>query len=451
MTLPLPSAEHAPRADGRGMPGVWEGEHEPVTVAVVETLRRLCEHAGASDAELHVTSAAMRLAAAALDSREMYEQALVSLVELLDVQAAALFVYDEERGDVRLRAQHGLAGEAVRRLEGPDVPVELRLTLTGCMSHGQMSLIMLPERGDGELLVEELALEKPAVLLVKPLYLGQRPVGVVLGIRGSLPADPEGSLLTRLHALGDALGMAVGHEALSARRMESIKAELISLLSHEFRTPLTSILGFAEVLADGDAGELTEEQLAYLKIIEASARRLQQQVEKLLTLSRLQEGRIRTRRRSLALRAPISKVLMRMRERAERRGQQVVASVPDRLPAVNADAAGVEQALTHLLDNALKFSPDGATVRLDVTHTHREVILSVANPGSHIPHENTAAVFSPFSRTKRADDDAIQGAGLGLAVAKGLIERHGGRIWVESDEATGTVFYVSLRVAATLH
>jgi signal transduction histidine kinase len=388
----------------------------------------------------------MRLFVSELDHRLLYDQALSVTLELLNLTAGMLFLYDDRRRIATLRAHHGLPESAAEHFRVCRVSDDADDLLSRCILGRRMLTLSAAQPEALAEAAEALGMENLSALAARPIMLGKEMFGVLLVCARRGQWALIGQNLARFRALCDSLAVAIGHERLYTRKLEEVTTELVSVLSHEFRTPLTSILGYAEVLVDGDAGELSEEQQTYLKIIETSARRLQRQVESLLTLSRIQEGTLAFKREPIRVGEAVANVLAVLGPRMDMYQLSLHTHIPDDLPRVSADARALDQILFHLLDNAFKFTPEGGSIYLRASRQGPMVHFSVMNTGASIPQEEQEALFNPFYRAQAAVRDAAQGTGLGLAVVRALVEQHGGRIWVESTAEASTTFYFTLPV-----
>jgi len=244
--------------------------------------------------------------------------------------------------------------------------------------------------------------------------------------------------------------VAVVRDVTELRRSERLRRELVANVSHELRTPLTSIKGFVETLL---AGALRDEQNSrrFLEIIEAETNRLTKLVDDLLELSRLESKGVTFRLQPVDLGELCRALVARQQPRAERAGVELTCSAePDAV--VLADPDRVEQVLTNLVDNALKFTPEGGRIHVQVGRQGSEVWVSVADTGRGIPPDDLPHVFERFYRADRSRTRTSGGSGLGLAIAKHLVEMQGGRIWAESSPGHGSVFSFALPLlSATAH
>jgi two-component system phosphate regulon sensor histidine kinase PhoR len=233
------------------------------------------------------------------------------------------------------------------------------------------------------------------------------------------------------------------------RRLQQIRAEFIDNLSHELRTPLTTVSLLAETLtrdaqAAGDA--IPERMRDRIDKIEIETGHLVQMVNELLDLTRIESGGPLTLLDDIDLGRLAATSTDRLRLFAERQGVRLRTEVPADLPVVRGDEARIGQVLVNLLHNAVKFSPDGGDVVVRVQQGDGEVVTTVEDHGIGIPKAAQARIFERFYKV---DPARVRGGGtgLGLAIARHVIGQHGGRIWVESEEGSGSRFSFALPVA----
>ncbi len=245
---------------------------------------------------------------------------------------------------------------------------------------------------------------------------------------------------------GPAGAVAVVRDVTELRRSERLRRELVANVSHELRTPLTSIKGFVETLL---AGALRDEQNSrrFLKIIDAETNRLTKLVDDLLELSRLESKGVTFQLQPLDLGQLCRSVVDCQQPRAERAGVRLECSAQPEVVVV-ADPDRVEQVVTNLVDNALKFTPEGGRVLVRVHLRGPEACVSVEDTGRGIPPDDLPHVFERFYRADRSRTRTSGGSGLGLAIAKHLVEMQGGRIWAESTPGVGSVFSFAFPLAA---
>jgi signal transduction histidine kinase len=257
-------------------------------------------------------------------------------------------------------------------------------------------------------------------------------------------------------ALGEELAARAAVALDNARLHEEAQAALrardtfLSIASHELRTPVTSIKGFVQaLLRQQQHGEIDARQLARaLPVIHRSTNRLTVLIEDLLDVSRIRLGRLMLHRRPVDLAELARLVLERYRPQAATHELTLgIASTPP----VLADIDRLDQVLSNLLDNALKYSPHGGPIVVTVASDGPGVRLSVRDAGIGLPAGTTELIFEPFGRADNATDRQIAGLGLGLYICRSIVDQHGGRVWAESPgEGQGTTLHVWLPATAEM-
>jgi signal transduction histidine kinase/tetratricopeptide (TPR) repeat protein len=242
-------------------------------------------------------------------------------------------------------------------------------------------------------------------------------------------------------------GVVVFRDVSERRALERMKDEFVALASHELRTPLTSVLGYLESVLDGQGGDLTEDQERLLGVADRNAKRLARLVNDVLTVAQSDAGRLALDLRQIDLAPLIAECAEGARPAARERGIHVRAEV-GAIPPVLADRARLAQVLDNLVSNALKFTPPGGRVTVRARTEADEVVLEVSDTGIGIPAVEQRRLFTRFYRASSAVEAAIPGTGLGLAITAMIVERHGGRVGVESAEGAGSTFRVVLPAAA---
>jgi signal transduction histidine kinase len=227
------------------------------------------------------------------------------------------------------------------------------------------------------------------------------------------------------------------------RESERAKSELVSVVAHELRTPLASVLGFTSVLLERDVSD--DERRQYLSIIDAQGRRLAALVNDFLDVERLEEGK-------LVLAKELVDMGRIVREQTELFAGQspnhlLDVSLPDVPLAVRGDANRLAQVVANLLSNAIKYSPRGGVVHVAGEREGSNVRVSVSDQGIGIPDDVKKEIFGKFVRG-HATANGIEGSGLGLAISRSLVEAHSGRIDFKSTTGEGSTFWFELPIAA---
>ena len=235
------------------------------------------------------------------------------------------------------------------------------------------------------------------------------------------------------------------HDITALRKLERIRRDFVANVSHEFRTPLTAIQGFAETLLAGAVND-PQNRDRFLGIILEHARRLARLTEDLLKLSQMDAERLELELRPVSVSQLVESCYETARRRAAEKELNLSLDLPERLPDVSGDARRLQEVLQNLLDNAIQYTLPGGKIVLSAEAKNEEVIFTVADTGIGIPQADQPRIFERFYRVDVARSREAGGTGLGLAIAKHLIEGHGGRIWVESEVGVGSKFHVSVPV-----
>ena len=240
--------------------------------------------------------------------------------------------------------------------------------------------------------------------------------------------------------------VAVFVDVTEVRRLESMRRDFVANVSHELRTPVTSIRSAAETLIDGAADDPAA-ATAFIGIIDRNAQRLQQLVEDLLDLSRIESRGFRLSFEPIDLKPMFSQVLGLFRERASKKNVALEERALGELPKVRADRRAMEHVLTNLIDNAVKYCGPGTHVWLNVALTQDSVTVSVGDDGPGIDERHLPRVFERFYRVDAGRSREVGGTGLGLSIVKHLVEAMGGTVSVESQLNRGTTFSFTLKRA----
>jgi two-component system phosphate regulon sensor histidine kinase PhoR len=246
----------------------------------------------------------------------------------------------------------------------------------------------------------------------------------------------------------------VFHDITDLRRLEKIRKDFVANVSHELRTPLTSIKGYVEALIDGgkdDPGTAAQ----FLDIILRQSNRLNLILDDLLQLSQIESGQVLLRKDPVDLRSVLERTVAFIKPLADKKQHTVAATLPAQVPLVVGDEERLVQVFINLFENAVKYTPDGGTITVDLERSlnHRKpelgdaIEVRVSDSGIGIPEADRPRVFERFYRVDKARSRELGGTGLGLAIVKHIVEGHGGLVWVEGNHPRGSRFIVRLPVS----
>ncbi len=292
----------------------------------------------------------------------------------------------------------------------------------------------------------------------KKLVEGLRQAELVTAVRQVLPGGDEvtgevevGTVRRRsfsvtaapVRAAGASSAVLVLHDITELRRLERVRRDFVANVSHEFKTPLTAIQGFAETLLSGALDDKANRK-RFMEIIREHAQRLARLTDDLLKLSRIEAGRLELESRPVSVAALVNGCVETARLKAESKGLRLTVGLPEDLPAVRGDAVQLGEVLQNLIDNALQYTPPGGRIDVTAYSNGHEVIFTVADTGIGIPEADLERIFERFYRVDAARSREAGGTGLGLSIARHIVDAHGGRIWVESAVGQGSRFRFSI-------
>ena len=229
------------------------------------------------------------------------------------------------------------------------------------------------------------------------------------------------------------------------QRLDELKSMFISLAAHELRTPLTPLRGFVEMLDDEDFGTLTQQQHEMLAVLLQSVQRLMHLTDNLLDATRLEAGRLELNLQPADLTNLIQTLAVEFRPMLAEKKQKIVLHLEPEMPPVLCDTVRIMQILTNLLSNASKYTPAGGTITLTTEAQDNGYLqIGVRDNGIGIPPADRPLIFRHFYRAQNAGTLGAKGSGLGLHLARSLVELHGGKIWFESELGRGSTFYFTL-------
>lgn len=249
---------------------------------------------------------------------------------------------------------------------------------------------------------------------------------------------------------GEASGEPIGavlvlHDISELRRLERVRQDFVANVSHEFKTPLTAIRGFAETLLGGALDD-ADHRKRFVEIIQEHAERLTRLTDDLLRLSKIEAGQMELETNAVNPGDLVEQCVETARFSSQRKHLTINVECPHSLPAIRGDAGRLRDVLQNLLDNAVQYTQEGGHITLSAAAENGKLIFTVADDGIGIPQAEQERIFERFYRVDEGRSREVGGTGLGLSIARHIVEAHGGRIWVESTVGHGSRFHFSAPV-----
>ena len=240
--------------------------------------------------------------------------------------------------------------------------------------------------------------------------------------------------------------LALIHDVTTQKKEEQLRREFVANVSHELRTPLTNVRSYAETLADG-LGDLPQEMAEnFIGVILSETDRMTHIVQDLLTLSRFDSGTSTLSLEPMSIYQAIENVYDAVLLEAQRHDHILLLNVQEGLPVIQGDRARIEQVLLNILSNAIKYTPNGGTIRLGAAREGNVIALTVQDNGIGIPKEDMPRIFERFYRVDKARSRESGGTGLGLAIAREMVLQHDGNISIQSEPGVGTTVRITLPI-----
>jgi two-component system, OmpR family, phosphate regulon sensor histidine kinase PhoR len=284
-----------------------------------------------------------------------------------------------------------------------------------------------------------------------PVRSGNEPFGI-LALLSRTPRQLGESEMRMLNGIASLAGLAVGNaesfrlEREHGRRMQALdtaKSQFLNLASHELRSPLTVLRGYMSMIVDGSLGELSEGVQRIMPVLTGKLAQMNSLIDEMLDAARLEDDRLQLNIQPTDVREVV-RSCVRQAEPSLKRDQSILFEEPATPVVVHADATRLATAVKNLVDNALKYSPDGGDVECDVRVEDGRAVVSVCDHGLGIAAQDMDRLFTRFGRIVTAENSHILGTGLGLYLARELIRMQGGDITAESTAGVGSTFTLSL-------
>jgi signal transduction histidine kinase len=408
-----------------------------VTYALIDSRA----HSLALQERLRELSALQQVATAlnsSLEIEKVLEVFLRQAIRIVDATEGAALLRDPERGTLTVAS--AIPGDLVGEFAvGEDLPGTVARTRLATLVPGP------GETGHYPWLVARGVTSS----MCAPLVAGGELIGIlILDAKGERRFGEYDLRILMLFA--EQAAVAISNAQAFKRERESVnrladldrlKTDFIATITHELKTPLTSLMGYATILRKRSADLAPEQREEFFNIMSRQGDRILRLIEELLHSSRIDAGAARLRREPLNLSAIVKDVEAGLAGLA--RTHTLAFTVPDRDLGLFGDATALEHVLTNLVENALKYSEPGTTIRLSVEELESEVLISVKDHGQGIPPEDLPHIFERF-RQADGRGRTRSSVGLGLYIVRSLVNAHGGRVWADSTEGVGTTFTIAL-------
>jgi signal transduction histidine kinase len=383
-----------------------------------------------------------------LDLDELLQLITATATELLECDAASILLYDEQNPRLYFAAATGSDPAQLA-----EIPVPIDSSLAGTIFRTNQPLILNDAQQDPRhySLVSDHVKVKIHSLLGVPMPIKDRTMGVLEAInkRDGSFTDSDAAILsvTAAHAaiaINNARLLQATKQALEKVKVTNqIKSHFLSLASHELRTPLGIIIGYATFLQNGTRTETTD----HANHVLGAAAQMRSLLDQMNNLTLLQADEMEMRQMKISIQDVLNFALDEIKYSAARRDMQLVLDFPDDPILVAVDPEKTALAFVNLLNNAIRFSPEGSEITIGAVKQEKEVMVWVQDQGIGIPVDKLQKIFEEFYQIEPPNTRHYGGLGIGLTIAKGLIEAQGGEIWAESaGERKGSTFKVKLRV-----
>jgi signal transduction histidine kinase len=406
----------------------------PMTTERIDHLERLLE--------------VVRGLTTAPDLESFLQTIIAEASEMTDSELASILEYDDEAKELRFLSMPWFDRDALRPMGVP-----LDGSVAGLVFRRKQPLVIQDTRADIRHFktVDRVTKHETNSLAAVPLIVRGEVVGVLEALNKRDDAHYTEEDLTILETLGALAAQAMRNVALERKvkvsrlelaELERLKTDFIAITSHELRTPLGLILGHATFLRE----LVGKEYSGQLDTIVRNAARLKEIVENLSSVDNVQSGAARVRSHRVSLARITEDVILTFQDEAKSRNITLTKNVGDSEYYINADGVKINIALSNIVKNALQFTDSGGTVTIKVSEDSGYWKVEVADTGIGIPVRDLPKLFDRFYQVERHLTRKHGGMGLGLSVAKSMIELHAGRIWVESEEGMGSTFIFLLPI-----
>ena len=363
-----------------------------------------------------------------LDMRALLLRIVQSARDLTASDAASILLV-EDTTTLRFAA---FCGPQVTELKNAEVP--MTESLAGWVVKHNKTSVIDDAQTDKRLYVIEPSSNIRSIVAV-PMVFGDQVIGVLENLTHDKPKPFKPEEVETLQTLSSIAAVAVQNARLFQQ------SDWIAEIVHEIRTPLTSILTSAEILNQHQIDDETRIQIT--NIIQHEAERVSKLVHQFLELAQFESGRMLIQSTPCSIQRIVDQATTCIQPQADEHAMRIIKQCPETLPQARGDPERLEQVLVNLLSNAVKYAGPQTDITVSCRAANDSIVISVIDEGPGIPPKHRERLFKRFSRLPGSEDQAV-GSGLGLHIARKIIEAHGGRIWVESEVGKGSTFAFSV-------
>ena len=384
-----------------------------------------------------------------LDPERLLQHIIDTAADMLECEAVSILLYDENKEELRFAASTDSDWEHLEQ-----IPVPIKNSIAGNIFRQNSYLVINDLKNDPrhfQKVSEELEFE-PRSMVGVPMRIRDKVTGVLEGLNkkeGEFTFD-DAKLLSviasqaavAIHNAELMNNLKAAYEEIA--RIDKIKSDFIAIASHELRTPLGLIIGYAQFLKDDAEGELSE----HAEMVLQSSDRMRSLIDDMTTMSMLQMGSLPIEFINTVLQEVLVSAYKELREAGEVKKHTITMNLPRDPVNVKANAKKLEIVFIKLLDNAIRFTPEGGEIVIDLVQDENMAKVSIRDNGIGITKEEISKIFRNFYQVEHYLTRTHGGMGIGLTIAQGLVELHQGKIWVESEgENKGSTFHVQLPVS----
>jgi signal transduction histidine kinase len=425
------------------------------TMSVTKELERIrCELTALIEVAKALTSP--------LDLKSLLSEVMDSFSSVLEsVDAGAVMLWDPASSLFLAEAVFGYDPDIMR-----DIGLHESESITGkvyddgkaCLlsTPGEVAEAMSNMRTENRAIMEQAlgTSELPRSAVAAPIRVGDQRLGVLVLESLHGPVDFQVSDLPFVQTLADLIALAIDRERLEeeadaerdAQQADRLRSEIMATLSHELRTPLAAIKGYSTALLLDEIDWPEEKWDEFLHLIDEECDNLQTMIGDILDSSLIDVGQLVIEHQPVRLPKLAKEIADEMQLRTDT--HHFIVDFPPDFPIIDADPRRVTQVMRNILDNAIKYSPGGGLILIHGGIRRNDVVVSISDQGVGISPEDLIPLFDKYFRVKASTGYHVAGTGLGLPVARAIVEAHGGHIWAESDVGQGTTLYFSLPLQA---